>query len=94
MFLAMGGKNPEKPKRQFIPLRDLDLSEDEGLPMRERIEDALEDESRKRGVQCYTEFFERTEPELEAEDHEATEGLHRILGVDPAVTEACHRAGL
>jgi hypothetical protein len=95
-YRAMGGEEPEvkpaKPKRQFIPLSDLELSEDEGLPLRERIEDALEDESRKRGVECYTEFYERTEPE--AEGHEETEGLHRVLGIDPVVAAECDRAGL
>lgn len=93
-YAAIGGKMPPEPKpqRQFIPLHELELSPDEGLPMEERVEDALEIESRKRGVECFTEIWTRSQPE--ADDDEAVDGLHRMLGVDPAVTEACDRAGL
>jgi hypothetical protein len=93
LYLRMGGKLPEeKPKRQFVPFHELELSEDEGLPMRERVRDALEAESERRGVECFTEILEWPEPE--ADDHEAVEGLHRTLGVDLGIAEEMRRVGL
>ena len=93
-YEAMGGKMPPAPapQRQFIPLHELKLSEDEDVPLEERVEDALEIEARNRGVECFTEIWTRPEPE--ADDDEAVAGLHRTLGIDPAVSEACDRAGL
>ncbi len=81
MFERMGGEMPEeKPKRQFVPMHELNISQDEGVPLHRRIEDALDDESDRRGVPCFTQAWERTEPD--ADDHEAVEGLARTLSVE------------
>lgn len=52
----------DKPKRIFVPFSDLDLSSDEGLSLEDRVSDALDVESEKRGAPCYTAIYERTEP--------------------------------
>lgn len=104
-YEAMGGKMPTepKPKRQFIPMADLVLSEDEGIPLLRRIEDALDDETEKRGVPCFTETFGLTTADVKAaadyaadgqDDDDNVEGLHRVLGIDPVVAAECDRAGL
>lgn len=68
-YQKMGGEMPpskdhpaEKPKRIYIPLSELDLGGTEHLPYHERIRLALEDESRCRGVECFTEIWERPDP--------------------------------
>lgn len=90
MYLAMGGKSPEKPTSQFVSLHELSIPDDD-RPMHERIVEALEAEAERRGVPCFTERWERAEPE--ADDDEAIDGLHRTLGVD-AVAETMEQAGL
>lgn len=67
-YQKMGGEMPpskdhpaEKPSRIYIPLSELDLGGTEHLPYQERIRLALEDESRCRGVECFTEIWERTD---------------------------------
>ncbi|MGB3044590.1 MAG: hypothetical protein WBB98_15540 [Xanthobacteraceae bacterium] len=75
MYEKMGGSKPEaaannaaakrrvaerKAKRQFIPLHELNMSGiDETLPGAERVRLALEAESKERGVECFTEMFQR-----------------------------------
>jgi hypothetical protein len=105
-YVAMGGEIPEveqKPKRQFIPLHELDLSEDEGIPLLRRISDALDDETERRGVPCFTEAYGLSTADFKDaaqyaadghDDADDTEGLHRVLGVDPVVAAECDRAGL
>lgn len=89
-YLAMGGKNPEEPKRVFIPASEIDL---DGTPAKwarnERIGLALDRMSERDGRYYFTEVFEFPE----ADDDEAEEGLHRTLGVD-AVAETMEQAGL
>lgn len=123
-YEAMGGQMPpaSKPKRQFVPLNELDLVGMEHLPYKERVRLALEEETRCRGAECFTEIWEHAEPSTatrilgDEDDRDAealaydaavaehaanrssseddTAGLHRVLGINPAVTEACDRAGL
>lgn len=68
-YQKMGGEMPpskdnaaKKQSRIFIPLSELDLGGTEHLPYHERIRLALEDESRCRGVECFTEIWERPDP--------------------------------
>lgn len=107
MYERMGGTKPEaaannaaakrrvaerKAKRQFIPRHELDVPHD---ATKEDVQAALETESEVRGVECYTEVFER-KPEpvpvrtLEEIDMDVAEmglsrpetaGLARTLGV-------------
>ncbi len=65
-YQKMGGEMPpskdnaaKKQSRIFIPLSELDLGDTEHLPHHERIRLALEDESRCRGVECFTEIWDR-----------------------------------
>jgi hypothetical protein len=74
MYQKMGGKTPEaaannaaakrriaarKAERKFIPRHELDVPEGAS---KEEVQAALEAESEARGVECYTEVFERTKP--------------------------------
>lgn len=87
----------EKPVRRFVAASEIDL---DGTPAtwarNERIGLALDRMSKRDGCYYYTEVYERTEPDTlvdEADDTEAAEGLHRVLGLD-AVEETMQRAGL
>lgn len=105
MYEKMGGAKPEaaannaaakrrvaerKAKRQFIPLHELKVP---AGATKEDVQAALETESEVRGVECYTEVFERkpepvpvrTLEEIDAampvEEMGLSRGLERTLGV-------------
>lgn len=62
MYRKIGGEIPaaKEPSRIFIPLSELDLGgTPEDMPLRERVRIALDDESRCRGAECFTEVWER-----------------------------------
>jgi len=70
-YQRMGGEMPPgkrkkaaKPHRIYVPVNQLDLVGMEHLPYHERIQLALEEESRCRGAECFTEIWEREEPSL------------------------------
>ena len=68
-YQRMGGQMPpgqrkkaEKPRRIYVPVEQLDMGGTEHLPYHERVRLALEEETRCRGAECFTEIWERTEP--------------------------------
>lgn len=103
-YQKMGGEMPpskdnaaKNQSRIYIPMSELDLGGTEHLPYHERIRLALEDESRCRGVECFTEIWERPDP-LDAparvpKDRPDDMPADALEQAETAVAHACRHAG-